>query len=708
MKPTLLRYKLSLSVIGFFLICTTLAHAAHAPLVHLDKATVIVVPADAPEPLQRTVQDLVHDMTCVFGSSPRIVHEPGKAKTAIIIDPGGLLNSRIKKDKTESFALRSKPALAEGTGQIILSGADMRGTMYAIYTFSEKILGVDPMYFWTDNPPKRRTSIDVPADFKINDPGPLFRFRGFFINDEDLLTGWAPGKTQDHSGISLEVWDHIFETILRLKGNMVVPGTWIFPDDGQVKLVGERGLWLSQHHATPLGVDVARWPQNVPYDYSTHPEIIQKAWRNAVNTYDPNQEILWEVGLRGLSDSSYASLDPSVRNNDQLLGKRISDAIAEQERIVREHHANPIFVTNVWAEGSKLMRDGYLSIPKGTITVWADTGYGKLQDQGKAHAGQGAYLHIAMLNDHANQLTEMVPIDRLAAETGRLASVGATQFYLVNTSDIRPVLMSAKAVMEAAWGTLQLGKTHAYYKDWARTEYGDAAAEEVADVYEKYFEASAHERNGHEYGDQYYHTTARRMLLSSEVDWPTYVIPNQSPRWQRAGLQGENDRAQWLKEAIAREQVACGEALPRWRAVYDLALKAAEHVDPTRRDFFQSSLLTEIEINMNSDEMLLDVANAIKARDAASTQLALEQIHKAEAAMDRIKVAEANSEYGRWQGWYHGDWFTSIDRTREALAQYEKFLLDPTTPIPPPIRWSDWEGYYNILHYQGDRTVDLH
>ncbi len=686
------------------------AHAGTKRSIHIDKETVIVVSATAPEPVQRSVQDLVRDMTAVFGVAPRVIHQSEPSTTEIVIDADNSLNPAVKNSKPESFSLRAKQP-EDGqpqSAQIILSGADMRGTMYAIYAFSERILGIDPMYYWTDNIPKRRDAIDLPVDFKYSDPGPLFRFRGLFINDEDLLTGWAPGKKEDHSGISLEAWDHIFETILRLKGNMVVPGTWIFPDDGQVQLVGKRGLWLSQHHATPLGVNVARWPANVTYDYSKHPEIIQKAWRNAVNTYAPNQEVLWEVGLRGLSDSSYASLDTSVRNNDVLLGKRISEAIEEQEKIVHERHPGAVFVTNFWSEGNKLMRQGYLTIPKGTITVWSDTGYGKLQDSGQAHAGEGAYLHVAMLNDHANQLTEMVPLDRLLGETDRLASVGATQFYLVNTSDIRPVVMSTKAVMDAAWGNLQIGKTHAYYKDWARTEFGDVAADEIAEVYEKYFQAPAHEHDGRIYGDQYYHTAARRMLLSSEIDWPTYVIPNQSPKWQKTGLQGENDRTSWLQDAIGREQAACGESLGRWRAVYARALKAAEHVDPSRRDFYQSSVLTMIEINLDSDEMLLDVANAIKAKNAGSAQLAISEIRRAEAALDRIKASEAKAEYGRWRNWYHGDWFTSVDRTKEALGQYVKFLMDPMTPIAAPIRWADWEGYYHILHYEGDRTVDLH
>jgi hypothetical protein len=30
------------------------------------------------------------------------------------------------------------------------------------------------------------------------------------------------------------VWNKVFETILRLKGNMVASGTWVFPDVPQI------------------------------------------------------------------------------------------------------------------------------------------------------------------------------------------------------------------------------------------------------------------------------------------------------------------------------------------------------------------------------------------------------------------------------------------------------------------------------------------
>ncbi len=47
-----------------------------------------------------------------------------------------------------------------------LEGADMRGTIYAIYEFSQEFLGVDPMYYWTDNEPARRSSVVLPAELR--------------------------------------------------------------------------------------------------------------------------------------------------------------------------------------------------------------------------------------------------------------------------------------------------------------------------------------------------------------------------------------------------------------------------------------------------------------------------------------------------------------------------------------------------------------
>ncbi len=331
----------------------------------IDAHTVIVETADAPGPVKKAADDLASDMAKVFGARPQIVPSSGGPAIEIAAPTGGA---------TESFSIAARG------NHVVLSGTDMRGTIFAIYSFSQDWLGVDPMYFWTDKEPAKKAAIAIPANLKRDYPSPLFKYRGFFINDEDQLTGWAPGEVSDHSGIAKPVMDKIFETILRLRGNMVVPGTWTFPSDPQMKWAGERGLILNQHHAIPLGMNVARWPDKVPYSYSAHPEILERAWTNAVRSYDPKQEILWSVGLRGLSDTSYATMDPSVVGNDKLQGELIGKAIADQMRIVRAVNPKAQFVTDLWQEGARLVQEGNLKFrPKSPpcgptpVTAWSRT-----------------------------------------------------------------------------------------------------------------------------------------------------------------------------------------------------------------------------------------------------------------------------------------------------------------------------------------------
>jgi hypothetical protein len=690
--------------------------------VTLTASAEIMLSPDTPIPIQNAAKDLASDFEKVFGKQPAIVTHPTdssaltimigeEAKLPELIRPHGLTTP-------ESFSISVARPTSDRTlpgTVVVLAGADIRGTIYAIYQFSEQYLGIDPLYYWTDHDPVRRTSVAFPTSLQQTFAAPVFKYRGFFINDEDMLTGWAPGEKKDGTGISLEVWNHIFDTILRLKGNMVMPGTWIFPDEPQVKLAAARGLIVSQHHAIPLGLNVARWPKDVPYNYTSHPEILERAWRNAVNAYLPNQEVLWTVGLRGLSDVTYASMDPSVQNDNKALGQLISKAIADQMQIVRSTHPDAKFVTNLWQEGARLVQQGDLKIPGEVMTVWADDGYGYLQDKGEISAGQGAYYHVAMMNGRANQLTEMVPVERIVSELGRYVKAGATQYVLLNTSDIRPVPMTIKAVMDFAWRGLPpgVGGSDRFYRNWSAEQFGEKAADSIAHVYQDYFAAPAHFGDPlREYGDQLYHTEARRMLLTYMIDAPLYSLPSQSPKWQTPRIFGfgtnQASGKQWLQETVAREIQQCGDAQSRWDRVWQEAVDAEPLVAADRRQFYDAEMLTMIAINRQSNRILLLLAKAIRDAASGDTPEARQETQEALQAFDEIQRMEAQAEYGKWKDWYRGDWLTGIYRTRQLVQVFSNFLEDPLTHIAPPLFWEGWEAYYHIMHYEGERSADVH
>jgi hypothetical protein len=709
--------------------CVAQRTAGVAP-VAIDGAVTVVESPQLPVPVRHATEDLLDDFARVFGTRPRLADslEDAAPVTILVAEghhlPAGVRCTTTTDTETFAFSVAEAPGPGAGKRVICLTGADMRGTIFAIYEFSQAYLGIDPMYLWTDKQPERRRSVTLPADFGRVYLKPVFRYRGFFPNDEDLLTGWVPPAKGEQTGISLKTWDMVFETILRLKGNMVVPGTWIFPDDAQVHAATERGLIVNQHHAIPLGVNVARWPRDVPYNLSTHPEILERAWTNAVAEYKPDEEILWSVGLRGLSDSSYASLDPSVQNNDPLLGQRVSEAISHQIRIVRAKYPSAQFVTDLWQEGARLMQEGFLKIPPEVALVWADTGYGDMQDGGHVATGQGAYFHVAMMNNQANQLSEMVPVSRIQSELGRYINAGATSYLLVNTSDIRPVTMTTRALMEVAWSGIpkDADGDRTFYRKWITEEFGAGAVEDLTKVYKEYFAAPSLRQNlalpgslpapaplsniQREDGDQHYHTEIRRIILDTLSEHQVINVPSQSPKWTQPRVAPVMD-ATMRRAALDRDIAETKSSQPRWDAVWDHAVAAEKLVAPDRRQFYQAGVLTMITINRESNRALGLVAQANEDDENGKPAQAQMEVAEALRSLGAVEESMHKAEYGQWKNWYRGDWLTGVYRTRELVQSYADHLKDPLAKLPPPVGWSGWEAYFHIMEYEGDRSVDV-
>ena len=215
------------------------------------------------------------------------------------------------------------------------------------------------------------------------------------------------------------------------------------------------------------------------------------------------------------------------------------------------------FVTDLWQEGARLMAEGYLKIPPEVALVWADTGYGDMQDGGKVAAGQGAYFHVAMMNGQANQLSEMVPVGVIQEELGRYIKAGATSYVLVNTSDIRPVAMTARALMETAWGgapgTARRRGRRLTTTAGRRRSSAPNPPKRSRRVYKEYFAAPAVRGSAplpgltsagnapppppplskiaRPYGDQHYHSEIRRLILDALTEHQVIAVPSQSPKW---------------------------------------------------------------------------------------------------------------------------------------------------------------------------------
>src|SRR5690625_1393544 len=302
----------------------------------LDRNTPWVVDEDLPGSVQLCMDDLARDWRRTFSVEPvmRAEGEYGPPEPVVIaVGPQTVesLTGWRPSHGPEDFSVRTLPGINSHSGKTVVavSGGEWRGLCYALYAVSQHILGVDPFWFWIGQRLSQNREIRLEHPFVRENDSPVFRWRGWFCNDEDLLTGWAASLQKSH-GISLRVWDRIFETILRTGGNFVVPGTFLFPDEPQIKRAADRGLAIGQHHIEVLGLNTYQWPDELPYSYRTHPEILDAAWSESVLSYPRDIEVIWSIGYRGRHDRPFWYDDPTSAHDDAARGRIISEAIQRQ------------------------------------------------------------------------------------------------------------------------------------------------------------------------------------------------------------------------------------------------------------------------------------------------------------------------------------------------------------------------------------------
>jgi hypothetical protein len=643
----------------------------------VDSNVALLVDPREPGAIRKAAADLARDLEAVLGRKVRVVEMPeAAAETVIVVAFSHHLPEAVARPKGWEV-LRIQAAANPWPGTpvkraVVLTGSDVRGTIYAVYEFAERFLKVDPLYWWTDNPPARQERVTVPDDFVYEPPTPTFHYRGWFMNDEDLLSGWRPGIA-DKTGIDLATWDRIFEALLRLKGDMIIPNTLIFPYEPQVRAAGERGLIISQHHMEPLGLNVYQWPDDVPYSFNR----LVAAWRCAVSQYVPGQEIIWTVGLRGRYDRPFWEDVVDAPKDDAGRARLIREAISRQIEIVRKQRPNPPpeFILNSWMEGSGLLRGGTLRLPPDVVRVWADNGRGMIEDGGRIAAGDGVYYHTGVVGRNGNNLCERVPVDRIARELGRAAKAGGTRYMMLNPSNIRPHAMTTRAVMELAWDARPWIASAAEASDefllrWSREEFGAEAAPAAVRFYKAYFAAPARyaKPEAETMSDMFQQWCARELLLR--------IIH----RDETSPVRYDYLKVRGTKAYAARIAEICREADPRWQQACLLGEQAMARVPESRRNFFQAHVLTQARLGLHANRMLMAIAEAASPDLPAAAKLG--QLDSAMVSIRAIQADLHEAEYGKWAGFYTlGDWFVDIPLTLRLAEVCRAHLAD--RPLSP-------------------------
>ncbi|MDQ0638386.1 hypothetical protein QF042_001951 [Pedobacter sp. W3I1] len=457
----------------------------------------------------RAIGDLGQDFFSVSGIKPELKSVRPSEKIVILIGTlgknklidqlisSGKLNKSTISGKWESFIISTIKNPFHGVDQaLVIAGSDKRGTIYGVYELSEQ-LGVSPWHWWADVPPKiRKSAFAVSGSYSSGEPA--VKYRGIFINDEaPAMTGWAKEK---FGGMNSKMYAHVFELLLRLRGNYLWPAMWsnAFNEDDpeNPRLADEYGIVMGTSHHEPMIRAQQEWKRHGigAWNYATNPQGLNAFWQEGIKR-NKNYESLVTMGMRGDGD------EPMVEGGDMASNvKLLENVITEQRKILSENMEQPVEkVPQLWAL-YKEVKDYYdfgMKIPDDITLLWADDNWGNLRhlptaQERKRSGGSGIYYHFDYVGAPRNyKWLNTTSLPKVWEQMNLAYNYGADRIWVVNVGDLKPMEIPIEFFLRMAWNPKAMSreKLADFLLQWATREFGSGQAKEIADLvrlYSKY------------------------------------------------------------------------------------------------------------------------------------------------------------------------------------------------------------------------------
>ena len=470
------------------------AEAGAFKLVDATTAAQVVVDAKDYDGVHIAVENLRKDIervsaqkpelaTAIQGNGVVIIGTLGKSKYLDELMASGKLNLDSIKNKWEAFTIQ------QVDGNLVIAGSDKRGTIYGVYTLSEEI-GVSPWYWWADVPVKKSKELYIGTK-SFTDVGPKVQYRGIFINDEaPALSGWVG---ENFGAFNHEFYEHVFELILRLKGNYLWPAMWgraFYDDDPQNPIEADKyGVVIGTSHHEPLMRAHAEWDKygTGDWNYTTNAETLRDFWKKGMERMGDNESIV-TVGMRGDGD------EPMTEGTAIEL---LEGIVKDQREIIEAVTQKPANQTpQLWAL-YKEVQDYYdqgMRVPDDVTLLLADDNWGNIRklpnpDEGERAGGYGIYYHFDYVGGPRNyKWLNTNQISRVYEQMSLAYAYNARKIWIVNVGDIKPMEYPMSFFLDYAWNPekFDLKDLANYPKHWAAEQFGDTYAAEIAELLQTY------------------------------------------------------------------------------------------------------------------------------------------------------------------------------------------------------------------------------
>ncbi|PAE40908.1 glycosyl hydrolase 115 family protein [Bacillus sp. 7884-1] len=627
----------------------------------------ISLPITITTPVSHAVDMIMRDHEKVFGKMPKLC-SPNTEAADIVIRYAA--HEEECPQRPEAYGFRFTENNGKCSFQII--GYDYLGIIYGLLHYSHQYLGVDPFWFWADLHIEPKPEVQIPA-VEFNSPEKKVKYRGWFVNDEVFLIGW-----KEEYPPSKEIWYPVFEALLRCGGNMVIPGTDLPKNGIHADLAAEMGLWVTHHHAEPLGAEMflRAFPGKKP-SYKQNPELFESLWEEAIEK-QKNEKIVWVLSFRGQGDAPFWQYDPEF-DTPENRGAMISKVVHRQYEMIKNSVEYPVCSMALYGEISELYKAGHVKVPEGVIKIWADNGYGKMVTRRQGNENyripslpaanetgeHGIYYHITFHDLQASNHLTMFPSppELIKEELEKAFDVGALSYLLLNSGNIRMHLYPLDIVSEL-WnhGTINIEKHLQTYIERLYTTQN----KEIAKLYKRYFENTIFygPNSDDKAGDEFYHHPARKIIghwLQGKTN-----IPMERLYWATGEI-SFTDQVNWFLEK-------CEIGLVHWEEFLNQCRNLSMKLPKEDRKLFSDQLILQAELHAFGCKGFISLCNAYISFTKNDNPLAFVYASKSIDHYKDCKRALKRAEHGKWENFYRGDWLTNIDSTIYSLETLRKFL----------------------------------
>lgn len=464
-------------------------------------ASIYADEADYPGVL-RTAADLQKDIFAVTRYKPLYATTTPVGKTVVLIGTIGkskLIDRLIASKKLNVIDIRGKwetflsqvidkpmPGIDRA---LVIAGSDKRGTIYGIYDLSKQI-GVSPWYWWADVPVKNQSKLYVLTG-RHSAGTPAVKYRGIFINDEaPAFSGWAKEK---FGGVNHELYAHMFELILRLKGNYLWPAMWgnAFNDDDPLnrKTADDYGIVMGTSHHEPMDRAQQEWKRygTGEWNYEKNADVLRSFWRKGIENMGSAETIV-TVGMRGDGDM------PMQEGTNITL---LENIVADQRKIITSVTGKPAEHTpQMWAL-YKEVQDYYdkgMRAPDDVTLLLCDDNWGNIRklpaiDAKPRAGGYGIYYHFDYVGGPRNyKWINTNPITKTWEQMHLAYQHHADKVWIVNVGDLKPMEYPISFFLDYAWNPDKIGPAdiEAYTRKWAEQQFGRQYSVQIAGILSAY------------------------------------------------------------------------------------------------------------------------------------------------------------------------------------------------------------------------------